>query len=75
MHLIADENYTIRENYSGVMRIPVAAAAEANMDHMTIEGLDEGLFRALRRLGSSKERMCSALCLSYAEYDDISKLI
>jgi hypothetical protein len=41
---------------------------------MTLVRLDYGLFTALRKLGTSKERICSALCLSYAEYDYISRL-
>jgi hypothetical protein len=41
------------------------------MDPLTLAQLDYGLFRALLRLGTSKQRICSALCLSYAEYDYI----
>ncbi len=41
------------------------------IDPLTLAHLDYGLFRALLRLGTSKQRICSALCLSYAEYDYI----
>jgi hypothetical protein len=47
---------------------------ETQIDPMTLVRLDYGLFTALRKLGTSKERICSALCLSYAEYDYISRL-
>ena len=46
----------------------------AEIDPMTLARLDYGLFNALRKLGTSKERICSALCLSYAEYDYVSRL-
>ncbi len=51
------------------------AAASLNtipIDPATLTHLDYGLFRALVRLGTSKQRICSALCLSYAEYDHLS---
>lgn len=47
---------------------------ESGIDPMTLARLDIGLFRCLRNLGTSRQRVCSALCLSYAEYDYISKL-
>lgn len=46
----------------------------AEIDPMTLARLDYGLFTALRKLGTSKDRICSALCLSYAEYDYVSRL-
>ena len=47
---------------------------EAQIDPVTLARLDYGLFLALRRMGTSKERICSALCLSYAEYDYIDAM-
>jgi hypothetical protein len=47
---------------------------EAQIDTVTLARLDYGLFLALRRMGTSKERICSALCLSYAEYDYIDAM-
>ena len=44
------------------------------IDPVTLARLDYGLFLALRRMGTSRERICSALCLSYAEYDYIAGL-
>ncbi len=48
--------------------------AAGQIDPVTLARLDYGLFLALRRMGTSKERICSALCLSYAEYDYINNL-
>ena len=48
--------------------------AESGIDPMTLEELDIGLLRCLQNLGTSRQRICSALCLSYAEYDYILKL-
>jgi len=45
------------------------------IDPVTLANLDVGLFKALLNLGTSRERICSALCLSYAEFDYISTLI
>jgi hypothetical protein len=42
------------------------------IDPMTLATLDIGLFKCLQNLGTSRQRACSALCLSYAEYDYIS---
>ena len=44
----------------------------AVIDPMTLASLDKVLFRCLEKIGTPKERVCSALCLSYAEYDYIS---
>ena len=46
---------------------------ESDIDPITLAGLDIGLLRCLRNLGTSRQRICSALCLSYAEYDCISR--
>ncbi len=54
-----------------------AAAREnpgSSIDPLTLANLDFGLFRTLRKLGTSRERVCSALCLSYAEYDFVATL-
>ena len=49
----------------------IAGNAPANIDPRFLADVDLGLFHALRRLGTSKERICSAMFLSYAEYDYI----
>ena len=41
------------------------------INSLTLANLDIALFRCLRKIGSSRERICSALFLSYAEYDYI----
>ena len=46
---------------------------DIGIDQMTLAGVDLGLFRCLRKLGTSRQRICSALCLSYAEYDYICR--
>jgi len=45
----------------------------SSIDHTTLARLDIGLFRYLCNLGTSKQRVCSALCLTHAEYDYISR--
>jgi len=42
---------------------------------MILARLDTGLFKCLRKLGTPRQRICSALCLSYAEYDEIVELL
>ncbi len=43
------------------------------IDPMTLAEFDIGLFKCLQNIGTSRQRACSALCLSYAEYDYISE--
>jgi hypothetical protein len=45
------------------------------IDPMILARLDTGLLKCLRKLGTPKQRICSALCLSYAEYDGIVELL
>lgn len=55
-----------------------SAAADidtAVINPMTLARLDMGLLECLRKLGTSRQRICSALCLSYAEYDEIVELL
>jgi hypothetical protein len=59
---------------TGVATGGTEAAAGPAIDPMTLARLDYGLFLALRRMGTSRERICSALNLSYAEYDYIDDL-
>lgn len=40
----------------------------------TLATLDFGLFRALCRLGTPRDRICSALCISHSDFEHISKL-
>lgn len=49
-------------------------ASGQEIDPFTLATLDFGLFNSLRRLGTSRERICSALCLSYSDFDYISAL-
>ncbi len=59
-------------NVDAASGMPDAAVHE--IDPITLARLDYGLFLALRRMGTSRERICSALNLSYAEYDYINDL-
>ena len=43
------------------------------IDPINLAMMDTVLFKCLKNIGTSKERICSALCLSYAEYDYISE--
>lgn len=40
----------------------------------TLAKLDFGLFRALRRLDTPRERICSALCISASDYEYINEI-
>jgi hypothetical protein len=51
------------------------AESVATIDSAVPDTLDVGLFRALRRLGTPKQRICSSLWLSYEEYDELCRLI
>jgi hypothetical protein len=41
--------------------------------HTTLARLDIGLFRYLCNLGTSRQQVCSTLCLTSAEYEYISR--
>ena len=45
-----------------------------SIDPMTLAYLDFGLFKSLCKLGVSRERICSALTISYADFDYLRKL-
>jgi hypothetical protein len=56
----------------------IAAAAgndKPAIDPMILARLDTGLLKCLLKLGTPRQRICSALCLSYTEYDDIVTLL
>jgi hypothetical protein len=44
------------------------------MDPQTLAYLNFGLFRTLRKLGTSPERICSALNISYSDFDYLLEL-
>ncbi|MEH6580743.1 MAG: hypothetical protein V7754_02320 [Halioglobus sp.] len=44
------------------------------IDPMTLAYLDFGLFKSLCRLGVSRDRICSALTISYVDFDYLCKL-
>jgi len=60
---------------AATVRAALAGSDATDIDPMTLAKLDIGLFRCLQNLGTSQQRICSALCLSYAEYDYISRLL
>ncbi|MEH6585722.1 MAG: hypothetical protein V7720_04140 [Halioglobus sp.] len=43
-------------------------ALDYSMDPVALAHLDFNLFKSLRKLGVSRERLCSALCISYEDY-------
>ena len=45
-----------------------------SIDPMTLAYLDFGLFKSLCKLGVSRERICSALTISYTDFDYVRKL-
>lgn len=44
------------------------------VDPMTLARLDIGLLRSLCKLGTSSERICSALCISQADFEYIRNI-
>ncbi len=56
---------------SGALNTSIGSVLAGGIDPVTMAHLDVSLFRSLRKIGHSRERICSALCLSYAEYDSI----
>jgi hypothetical protein len=54
------------------LKTTTRALEKTSIDHTTLARLDIGLFRYLSNLGTSKQSVCSALCLTHAEYDYIS---
>ena len=54
---------------------PAAANETPGIDPRVLLALDVSLFRCLRRLGTSRHRICAALLLSNAEYDYVDALI
>lgn len=56
-------------------RLVAAMMSNKAIDPGTLTQLDVGLFRSLMKIGHPKERICSALDLSYAEYDCILGLM
>ena len=51
------------------------SAGKAGIDPEVLAQTDLGLFRSLRKIGASRDRICSSLFLSYAEYEDILKIM
>jgi hypothetical protein len=45
-----------------------------NVSPMTLAKLDFGLFRTLRKLDTSPERICSALGISASDYEYINEI-
>lgn len=74
MQLDADKSYAMQTTESGALATTAILGHDASTDSVAIAGLDIGLFKALRKLHTSKARVCSAMWLSYAEYDELSKL-
>ncbi len=54
---------------------PAAGNEPTSVDPRVLLSLDVALFRCLRRLGTSRDRVCSALLISGAEYDYVDAMI
>ena len=74
MQTDVDKKHAIQRTESGGVAAPTVPGRAGSTDSAALAGLDIGLFRALRKLDTPKSRICSAMWLSYAEYDEISKL-
>ena len=46
-----------------------------SINPITLAHLDFGLFKSLCKLGVSRERVCSALCISYGDFDYLHELV
>ena len=46
-----------------------------SINPITLAHLDFGLFKSLCKLGVSRERVCSALCISYGDFDYLRELV
>jgi hypothetical protein len=46
-----------------------------SIDPVTLAYIDYGLFKSLRKLGVSRERICSALSIAYQDYDYLHRLL
>ena len=69
------ESCGAQPNVPGVAATPPTVESAATIDSAVLDTVDLALFRALRKLGTPKQRICSSLWLSYAEYDELSRLI
>ena len=72
MQLDASKHRDTGKAGSGALESPGNGGA---IDRAVLAGLDIGLFKALRKLDTPKHRVCSALWLSYEEYDELSRLL
>lgn len=75
MQLNAERGRGLRTPDSAVLARSANLCNEATIDRAVLERLDVALFKALRKIDAPKQRVCSALWLSYAEYDELSKLL
>lgn len=48
--------------------------SEGGVRARTLAYVNFGLFRELIRLGASRERICTTLCLNHSEYDYLKNL-
>ena len=64
-----------RDTNPGTFTAAAPRSDQPAIDPMLLARLDTGLLKCLRKLGTPRQRICSALCLSYAEYDDIVSLL
>ena len=55
--------------------LSAALKESSGIDPGTLAGLDIGLLICLMNLGTPRQRICSALCLSYSELDFISRFL
>ncbi len=54
---------------------PEASNPAGDINPRGLLSLDVSLFRCLRRLGTSRDRICSALLISTNEYDYVDAMI
>ena len=65
----------IDQNTDQAFETRIKSVQQPAIDPRVLLGVDASLFRCLRKLGTSRERICAALLLSYDEYDYVSELL
>ena len=67
-------NQQSKLSFTSLSEPDVCTCRGPKIDPMMLAKLNFNLFRQLRRLGTSKERICQALNLSSDDYDAIRQL-
>ena len=70
---VGNENGCDLPNTGGTALESTVSNQKGSGNSVQLSDVDMRLFRALRKLNAPKQRICSALWLSYTEYDELLK--